>query len=339
MFRKAQGKKIVMLLLVTGLLLLSGVFIIPTVVASGESFVIIDISAAGCGVGQFSMNVAIVSPDVEEVLIRTIVESGGEIYMDELANIFINQISLRSWGLFDNNSGGTQTQPFPIPAGQPVSIYAQFLVDTVPVWQSTLEIADCASGVPIRNTTGPVDAVTQNYGFEDAGASAAIPAVWLSPDLGSSKRVCNSEVPGVAHTGECAFQFTAGAAKTVLSQIYPILGGNADDQAILNAWVAADNLAASAKILGKVKFDDGTKIKLLLDIPTGTYPYQQLIIKQNHTGEVKSLKTKIQMGAGSGKLTIDDVALLIAANAGTPPVIAVVPNVLPLPSTGSGNSQ
>jgi hypothetical protein len=59
--------------------------------------------------------------------VRTIATAGGLIYMDELfssGGAFFE--SRTSWGIFNNNSGGTRNALMPVPNGEPITVVITF---------------------------------------------------------------------------------------------------------------------------------------------------------------------------------------------------------------------
>jgi hypothetical protein len=100
----------------------------------------------GCLSGDARFNINFDVPDTSATYtVRTIATAAGKIYMDELfssTGAFFE--SATSWGIFNNNSGGTRNALMPIPAGTPVVVTINFsgATDTVTY--------ECAAGIPGR---------------------------------------------------------------------------------------------------------------------------------------------------------------------------------------------
>jgi len=100
----------------------------------------------GCNSGEARFLINFDVPDTAATYtVRTIAVAGGKIYMDELfsdTGAWFETVT--SWGIFNNNTGGTRNAFMPIPAGTPVVVTINFsgATDTVTY--------ECAAGVPGR---------------------------------------------------------------------------------------------------------------------------------------------------------------------------------------------
>ena len=90
--------------------------------ASAQTFQVQSIDALGCNSGDFRMTVVRAGLDGGSYVVRTVVQGGGLVYMNESASITTNGSA--SWGLFDLFNYGSVPNPgtWPIPPNTPLQI-------------------------------------------------------------------------------------------------------------------------------------------------------------------------------------------------------------------------
>ncbi|HEX2620934.1 MAG TPA: hypothetical protein VHL11_12325, partial [Phototrophicaceae bacterium] len=234
------------------------------------------------------------------------------------------------------NEGGTANTSWPIPTGQPVFVTIQVIRDhSYEVSESRITLDSC-DGNMTATEVGLVDILISNYSFEKRGASPDIADGWVGI-VDDDKRLCS----GNGHTGDCGFSFKLGpAGKNKIGQIAlddPIAEPN--DEIRLTTWIKANALPAGSSIIVKVKFPTLDKVKRKIDIPAGTYAYQELVMPSISIDEAPSkLTVNIQAkGGASGGFVIDDVLAQVAVNVGAPNVFAVTsPGPVALPGAMAG---
>ena len=90
--------------------------------AQAQSFQVVSVNTLGCASGEFGMTVLRSGLDGGSYTVRTVVNGGGLVYMNENASISINGNS--GWNLFNNFTYGPVANPgtWPIPANTPLRI-------------------------------------------------------------------------------------------------------------------------------------------------------------------------------------------------------------------------
>ncbi len=91
-------------------------------VASAQSFQVQGVDRVGCGSGDFRLAVVRAGLDGGNYFVRTAVQGGGLVFMNEEAAIYINGSSF--WNLYDNFSYDAVPNPgtWPIPPNTPLQI-------------------------------------------------------------------------------------------------------------------------------------------------------------------------------------------------------------------------
>ncbi len=179
------------------------------------------------------------------------------------------------------------------------------------------------------NTTFPANSITLfvldssavdtellvNNSFELAGSSNKTASNWSEDQMVKAKRKCNQAgKPALAHSGECAIQFKGVAGvKSSISQSVDSSLISAGDTVGLTAWMSGKKLFAGAKLQATLKYTDGTKLKLSPLVPQGDFPYTFQVDSNTVNGTPTKVKVKLSVNEGNGKLTIDDVSLLVSS--------------------------
>lgn len=164
-----------------------------------------------------------------------------------------------------------------------------------------------------------------NGSFEQPGGTRKEPNGWKSKKLlKQDKQVCD-KVGRVgksdkifARSGECAFRFKFSGVSnftrrlsTVYNEPLNIAPGSTLDTV---AHIDAQDLHPGGEVRVVVKYQDGTKDRFTLDVPTGTYNYTELNRSLALRGDVKKVKVLImykgRQGMG-GEMTVDDITLTI----------------------------
>ncbi len=159
------------------------------------------------------------------------------------------------------------------------------------------------------------DLLLNNGSMEDDADGNKVPDFWkIKTPSGKSMRKCDNPARGkfYAHTGSCAVVLQSTGAKEKLQQTYtPAGGGLTNDAYTLSLWASGKSIPAGATVRVTVQFayTDGTKDKFTLELPTGTYAYQQFQLDAVAAKDYTSVKVKVEYTASGGKLTVDDVSL------------------------------
>jgi glucose/arabinose dehydrogenase len=132
---------------------------------------------------------------------------------------------------------------------------------------------------------------------------------WQNKGMTGAKRVCNKPEKTVAHSGDCAFQTKGRGSTGRLQQNIGTVEYGVGATLDLSLWAEGKNIAAGARVQAKVKYVDGSKDTLLVELPTGTYAYQALSDNLTLTGEVDKIKVQIRNGTTGGRLRLDLIQL------------------------------
>lgn len=291
--------------------------------------------AAGDCTSGFTFNGAVVNPYARILHFRYLVDSGGLRYTDQVTNGNTPYPALVMSGVLvigTTNEGGTANASWPIPTGQPVDVTVVIMDENFyQISESRITLSAC-NGTVTATTAGAVGHLVSNIGFETAGSSPLLPAKW-DAKVDNDQRLCNGDVPGAAHTGDCAFNMKPGpAAKNKLSQksALEVIALNGD-QIRFGAWVKAGNLGTGSSIMIKIKFPTLPKIKQKIDLPAGTYDYQFISTDAIDITEAPNkLIVAIQAKGSGGSFVIDDVQAQVAAGVNPPPT-TLTSGVIPLP--------
>ncbi len=187
-----------------------------------------------------------------------------------------------------------------------------WVIDDVKIYTCTSQPPTQTPPTDTPSTPVPGAELLTNGGFEIAGADNKTAASWSAKKLTSDdKRKCNKPEKNkfFARSGSCAFQLkgTAGVNSSIVQKITPV--GAAGDTFTLSAWVNAKKLNNGGRLKLVVKYGNGTKGTINIDVPTGTYAYTRVANNLVLTGTPQKLKLKIQT-ASKGKYIIDDVSLI-----------------------------
>ncbi len=304
--------------LLMGILVLLAVM--PASAANISVFTFASLDSTGCNTGETFFNAVFALADPGLYTVLTTASVGTTLYMNEAAGGFIGPDAyLSTWGLFDNESGGPITGTWPIPADQPVTVTSILVApDGQYVWESRVVLTKCNSGSIQSQSSGPIYQRAQNGGFETAGTSAQLPLKWTVTE-GNDRRVCDSEVETVAHTGDCAFRLKGSGSLSQKWKNIPV--AEAGDELRLSAWLQGTGVASGNTITATVKFSTALTETVTLTVPAGDYAYQQvfapsLLLPDN----VTSISLAINK-VGSGTLLVDDIVLMVATNVGDGPAV------------------
>jgi hypothetical protein len=281
--------------------------------ARGESWVITDPDSSGCASGDSDFDIATVYPDGGTFQQNTMVFEGADVYMDEIVSLGSPSTGLGSWAIYNSNDRGRQTTSFPLPDDTPYRMTNEIKdADGNIVWESSIIVDSCSDPDITLNVHGPASQRLGNKGFEKAGSSQKKAKKWGGDSEGVSKRVCD---PGVVWEGDCAMQFKpASNTKGSLSQTASSDLAEADDVIRLSAMVQAEGLEGGGKLKATVKYEDGTKDKIVIDIPEGDYEYTWLADDVVVASEVKAIAVSIQTNKGTGRFYVDDIMVTEIAN-------------------------
>lgn len=179
-------------------------------------------------------------------------------------------------------------------------------------------------------TTGPSTELLPNNSFEIDVNNDKIPDGWTGKNLTKDKLVTDKPFKDkfFAYDGEKAFRFKGGPgeASKIQHKVNSSLIGTAGmgDTVELKAWV--DTAVAAGKIVtAKIKYTNGSKLKLELNLANPTNGYQQFTAADTLTLNVASIKVIVAYKRTSGKVLVDLVTLKLFEGG------ALTGSLLPLP--------
>lgn len=189
--------------------------------------------------------------------------------------------------------------------------------------------------IPLETTRADIHRLTvdlqtndllTNGGFEIDGNGDNIPDGWTGKrlDLAKTDRIkCNKPNKSVANSGNCAFQFKGNAdgARSKLMQTLDDLTALTDNKLmVLSTFVDPRSASAGTTVAKvKVKFSDGSKLKLSLTIPADGARAGYILLTDSKrldipTGAViTKVKVELTYAGNSGSFRIDDVSLRVDA--------------------------
>lgn len=239
----------------------------------------------------------------------------------------------------------TQT---PVP-GTPVTSTRTPITATATGTTASATATSAATNTPVPPTTTPLATATAvfatatpvvsgtelivNGSFEQT-QSSRMPMHWNLKDLSIQDTVaCNKPGKLIAADGNCAFRFKFDGDTNVVRQIsqevnlasQSMIAGNS---LTFSAQAAGKSLTAGGSIRLKIKYADGTKAKINLDLPAGNFAYQLFSEAITLTSTPTKIQVSVRMDAATGRVFVDDLSLLWDANSASSPNGR---GVLPLP--------
>jgi hypothetical protein len=205
---------------------------------------------------------------------------------------------------------------------------------------STSEVMSSATPtqtVVPTNTAAPTPTVPVNGidllvngGFEER--TGQMPMNWTPKNLSAKDRVvCNKQSKQVSLKGSCAFRFKFDGdtnAKRQIRQNIVLSNGVAGDTFILTAHAAAKNLTGGASLRLRVVSVDGTKEKIRINLPVGSFDYTLFTRDLTITATPSRIRVSVQLNAVRGRLFVDDVRLSWVSNSTSVPMSG---DLIPLP--------
>ncbi|MBK9121838.1 MAG: tandem-95 repeat protein [Chloroflexi bacterium] len=192
------------------------------------------------------------------------------------------------------------------------------------------------------NPVSPPEFFLQNAGFEIPGLTLTRADSWDATASSNAKRKCNKDKDGdgtadklFANSGECSLQVRGQATLTSkATQGFAFINFDLGDTVEMSAFIRANNLVGDGQIALIIDHVEGTKDKLKIFVPTGTYDYVLQTVSLVTTGTPIDMKIQIKLGTGAGKYWVDDIELIgfdTSARSTTLPV----PDVLPVPDAAA----
>ncbi|NOG48607.1 MAG: hypothetical protein HND48_03520 [Chloroflexi bacterium] len=178
----------------------------------------------------------------------------------------------------------------------------------------------------------------ENGGFEIPGLTLTNAHGWSATNVSDAKRKCNKDTDGdgtfdklFANNGECSLQVTAQAtANTTATQKPAFANFQLGDTVVMSAYVSGSSLDASSRIQLIVDYADGSRDKLKIIVPNGTYDFTLMTDSLVAAGTPVDLKLQIKANTGSGKYYVDDITLT-GFDTSTRSMTRPAPDVLPVP--------
>jgi hypothetical protein len=144
-----------------------------------------------------------------------------------------------------------------------------------------------------------------NGGFEIDADKDNVPDFWKGKNLGLDGVNCQA-----AYEGKCAFVGSPDGKRSATTRV-DVSGLNRGDTLTLSAYVSGIAMTEGAELRLIVKYDDGTKDKLRLPIPTENYDFTPISddLMLSTTKTVVSAKVQIRYFYAFGIFTVDAVNL------------------------------
>ncbi len=132
----------------------------------------------------------------------------------------------------------------------------------------------------------------------------------------SDKRLCNTIAkPIIVSEGACVFQFSGRTpisfARSLKQTILNPPAGNAGDVLTLSAQISAYKLKPGAKMVVLITYSDNTTGKLIVYIPTKSYPYGRVWGSILLAKPLQKITVKLNLGRLVGRVWIDDMQLTL----------------------------
>lgn len=186
----------------------------------------------------------------------------------------------------------------------------------------TLEASN--AGFRFVLNTGEIELVRNNQ-FEGKPTNTKVPPSWFRfGKLLNDKIRCDTETLTYAHTGSCAYVLTgeknegaSGIKQTLKFGRYRLVTG---DKLAMSAWVTQKNGKSGQVVMlltvtyKNKQLGNKGKTTALIKLPANATPgYVEMLGNREITlaGAVKSIVVKVQYGAATGQVYIDDVSVVI----------------------------
>jgi VCBS repeat-containing protein len=192
----------------------------------------------------------------------------------------------------------------------------------------TYRVDDSVTGDSVGTVTihvnGGATNLIVNGGFEEEDPTVPkMPASWKGKNITSDKIKCNKDKDGdgiadkiIAYEENCAFQFKGLPGenarlqqKTDVAALAEVQDG---DSLTLHVVVKGKNVVEGAgKVMVKGKNTNDEKLKITVELTTGTYEYGELSESASVVGTLAKLKVQIRYTGAGGKYVIDAVRLIV----------------------------
>ncbi|MBK8138132.1 MAG: hypothetical protein IPK52_20345 [Chloroflexi bacterium] len=165
-----------------------------------------------------------------------------------------------------------------------------------------------ATNAPLVLTVNTGKELIVNGDFEQQGASSAQALAWTLTTGTGDKRKC-----GAGINNSCLFEFSSNNTTVAVLSQKPAPIGRTGDNLLLSAAIKTKSLLANIGIVQViVKHTTGDKTKLKLTAPSGTHDFAlQTSAAQVLPFPVTSYKVKLKILLGSGKMSLDNVSLVL----------------------------
>jgi hypothetical protein len=151
-----------------------------------------------------------------------------------------------------------------------------------------------------------------------------LPDGWTGKNLTKDKRKCNKYDPVekiFAYEGECAFMFKGGgdgvsAENASLEQVLTGDGITVGDTLVLKAQVRGSGVGNGTKLMAKLTYTGGDKLKIKLNVPEGDTPAYLQIVSAGSTvtDSINQIKFSARNKSAGGKWFLDDVSLEVSGS-------------------------
>lgn len=161
---------------------------------------------------------------------------------------------------------------------------------------------------PTNTPVPPTVELLQDGGFESA---IGIFSHWKGKNLTGDKRVVNKNGKVKAFSGQGAFQFKGNAGEN--SKVMQVISTSvtAGESLTLSGVVEGKKVVGGGQVKATVKYLNGSKDKIVFNIPAGTYAYSGFAPGSlTLTGSANSIKVQARYKGTSGRIRLDNLSLV-----------------------------
>lgn len=121
-------------------------------------------------------------------------------------------------------------------------------------------------------------------------------------------RVCNDTTAQVAFGGQCAFQFKGASnqPRILLQNTKPNISSGTLK---FSGWIETRNLEAGAKVIMIVRYQDGTRERVVVRPALNTTPYTQFNEYHAVRGPVAAVKVQVKAAQNGGLFRVDGLSV------------------------------
>lgn len=152
-----------------------------------------------------------------------------------------------------------------------------------------------------------------NPSFESVAPNGLRPLRWtIEGALTGDRRVCSN-----AQEQACMYRFSASSNRAVVSKLYQVVipsgWGTVGQTLTLRTAAQGINLQGASRMILRVTHTDGTSVVVRRTIPSGNYPYQDIVASLTLSKPVSNVTVTLQSSLLPGVLRLDNVRLQVVS--------------------------